>query len=171
MGILKKRQGYIRAYDGFDARKIARYDAKKIKELLGDPGIIRNRLKVQASIVNARGYLDVQKEFGSFDAYIWHFVDGKPKVNRWQTLKQIPDKTRESEAMSKDLKKRGLLFKEEKIVHAYPHCWRCETPLLYYPINSWYVAVSKFKKELVANNKKISYQSVTKFDTFYKRKI
>jgi DNA-3-methyladenine glycosylase I len=117
--ILKKRQGYIRAYDGFDARKIARYDTKKTIELLSNPGIIRNRLKVQASIANARRYLEIQEEFGSFDAYIWHFVGGKPKVNRWQTLKQIPDKTRDSEAMSKDLKKRGFKFIGPTICYAF----------------------------------------------------
>jgi DNA-3-methyladenine glycosylase I len=117
--ILKKRQGYIKVYDGFDARKIANYDTNKINELLNDSGIIRNRLKVQASIANARGFLDVQKEFGSFDDYIWHFVDGKPKANRWQTLKQIPDKTRESVAMSKDLKKRGFKFVGPTICYAF----------------------------------------------------
>jgi DNA-3-methyladenine glycosylase I len=117
--ILKKRQGYVRAYDGFDARKIARYDTKKIKDLLSNPGIIRNRLKILASIANASGYLQVQEEFGSFDDYIWHFVDGKPKVNKWQSLNQIPDKTRESEAMSKDLKKRGFKFVGPTICYAF----------------------------------------------------
>jgi DNA-3-methyladenine glycosylase I len=117
--ILKKRQGYIRAYDGFDARKIACYDTRKIKELLSNPGIIRNRLKILASIANASGYLQVQEEFGSFDDYIWHFVDGKPKVNKWQSLNQIPDKTRESEAMSKDLKKRGFKFVGPTICYAF----------------------------------------------------
>ena len=101
--ILRKRDRYREAFDKFDARRIARYDAKKIRSLLKDPGIVRNRLKVTATIRNARAFLRVQEEFGSFDAYIWKFVGGKPKQNRWTARTGVPAKTPESDAMSKDL--------------------------------------------------------------------
>ena len=117
--ILHKRDGYRRAFDNFDPRKVARYDARKVKSLLADPGIVRNRLKVGSTIDNARAFLAVQKEFGSFDAYIWTFVGGKPIVNSWQRLSQIPAKTRESDAMSKDLKKRGFRFVGSTICYAF----------------------------------------------------
>lgn len=117
--ILYKRDGYRRAFDNFDPRKVARYDARKVKSLLADPGIVRNRLKVGSTIDNARAFLAVQKEFGSFDAYIWTFVGGKPIVNSWQRLSQIPAKTRESDAMSKDLKKRGFRFVGSTICYAF----------------------------------------------------
>jgi DNA-3-methyladenine glycosylase I len=117
--ILRKRDRYREAFDKFDARRIARYDAKKIRSLLKDPGIVRNRLKVSATISNARAFLKVQEEFGSFDAYIWKFVGGKPKQNRWTARTGVPAKTPESDAMSKDLKKRGFRFIGSTICYAF----------------------------------------------------
>ena len=108
--ILKKRENYRRAYDNFDARKIARYDARKVKSLLADAGIVRNRLKIAATIQNAKAFLAVQKEFGSFDAYLWQFVGGQPIQNTRKSLKEVPARTAESAAMSKDLLKRGFKF-------------------------------------------------------------
>ncbi|HKW13575.1 MAG TPA: DNA-3-methyladenine glycosylase I [Candidatus Krumholzibacteria bacterium] len=117
--ILYKRDGYRHAFDNFDVRKVARYDARRVKTLLADPGIVRNRLKVESTIDNAKAFLAVQKEFGSFDAYIWAFVGGKPIVNSWKRLAQIPASTRESDAMSKDLKKRGFRFVGSTICYAF----------------------------------------------------
>ncbi len=117
--ILNKRENYRQAFDKFDPRRVARYDAKKVAELLANPGIVRNRLKVAAAIQNAQAFLAVQKEFDSFDAYIWQFVGGKPKRNAWKTLKEIPAKTAESDAMSKDLKKRGFSFVGSTICYAF----------------------------------------------------
>jgi len=117
--ILYKRDGYRRAFDNFDPRKVARYDARKVKSLLADPGIVRNRLKVASTIDNARAFLAVQKEFGSFDAYIWTFVGGKPLVSSWKRLAQIPAQTPQSDAMSKDLKKRGFRFVGSTICYAF----------------------------------------------------
>jgi DNA-3-methyladenine glycosylase I len=117
--ILKKRATYRAAFDDFDAARIATYDQRKVDELLADPGIIRNRQKVAAAILNAKRYLAVQEEFGSFDAYIWRFVDGVPKRNAWRRLKQIPVKTPESEAMSADLLKRGFKFVGPTICYAF----------------------------------------------------
>ncbi len=117
--ILYKRENYRRAFDGFDPRKVARYKARKIEKLLTDPGIVRNRLKVNAFIENARAFLAVQKEFGTFDAYIWQFVGGQPQQNTWQTLQEIPAKTPEAETMSKDLKKRGFRFVGPTICYAF----------------------------------------------------
>jgi DNA-3-methyladenine glycosylase I len=117
--ILKKRENYRKAFDKFDAKKIAKYDKAKVAKLLADPGIVRNRLKIAATIQNARAFLEVQKEFGSFDRYIWQFVDGKPKKNKWESLKEIPPKTAESDAMSKDLKKRGFSFVGSTICYAF----------------------------------------------------
>jgi DNA-3-methyladenine glycosylase I len=117
--ILKKRENYRKAFDNFDAKKIAKYDKAKVAKLLADPGIVRNRLKIAATIRNARAFLEVQKEFGSFDRYIWQFVDGKPKQNKWKSLKEIPPKTAESDAMSKDLKKRGFSFAGSTICYAF----------------------------------------------------
>jgi DNA-3-methyladenine glycosylase I len=116
--ILKKRENYRRAFDNFDARKIARHDARKIKQLLADPGIVRNKLKVNAAIQNAKAFLEVQKEFGSFDKYIWQFVGGKPIQNSWKRG-QIPARTNESDAMSKDLLKRGFKFVGSTICYAF----------------------------------------------------
>ena len=115
--ILKKRENYRRAFDNFDVRKVARYDARKIQKLLADAGIVRNRLKINATIQNAKAFLAVQKEFGSFDQYIWQFVGGKPIVNSWKKG-QIPARTKESDAMSKDLLKRGFKFVGSTICYA-----------------------------------------------------
>lgn len=117
--ILKKRENYRKAFNRFDARKIAKYDKAKTTRLLADPGIVRNRLKIAATVQNARAFLQVQKEFGSFDRYLWQFVGGKPKQNRWKSLKEIPAKTAESDAMSKDLKKRGFSFVGSTICYAF----------------------------------------------------
>ncbi len=117
--ILKKRENYRRAFDGFDAAKVARYDARKQARLLADPGIVRNRLKVRAAVLNARAFLAVQVEFGSFDRYIWRFVGGRPRQNRWTRAKQVPAHTPESDAMSKDLLKRGFKFVGSTICYAY----------------------------------------------------
>ncbi len=117
--ILKKRENYRRACDNFDARQIAKYDDRKIKSLLADEGIVRNRLKIAATIQNAKSFLAVQKEFGSFDAYIWQFVGGKPIQNQRKSLKEIPARTPESDAMSKDLLKRGFKFVGSTICYAF----------------------------------------------------
>ena len=116
--ILKKRGNYRRALADFNARRVARFDRGKVKALLSDAGIIRNRLKITAAIDNARAFLDVQREFGSFDAYIWQFVGGKPRRNAWRTLKEIPTTTAEAQAMSKDLKRRGFRFVGPTICYA-----------------------------------------------------
>lgn len=116
--ILKKRENYRKAFDHFDAKKIARYDAKKIEKLMADAGIVRNRLKINATIQNAKAFLEIQKEFGSFDKYLWQFVGGKPIVNSWKTG-QTPAKTKESDAMSKDLLKRGFKFVGSTICYAF----------------------------------------------------
>jgi DNA-3-methyladenine glycosylase I len=117
--ILNKRAAYRKAYDGFDPGRVARYDAKKQRALLADAGIVRNRLKIEASISNARAFLEMQEELGTFDAYIWTFVDGKPRHNAWKTLRDIPPRTAESDAMSKDLRKRGFRFVGSTICYAF----------------------------------------------------
>ena len=117
--ILKKRDNYRQAFDNFDARRIAKYDARKVKALLADAGIVRNRLKIAATIQNARAFLAVQKEFGSFDGYLWQFVGGKPIQNCRRSLKEIPPRTSESDAMSKDLLKRGFKFVGSTICYAF----------------------------------------------------
>ncbi len=117
--ILKKRENYRQAFDHFDPAKVARYDARKVTELLADPGIVRNRQKIAAAIQNARAFLEIQREFGSFDAYVWQFVGGKPKHNAWKTLKEIPAHTAESDIMSKDLKNRGFSFVGSTICYAH----------------------------------------------------
>jgi DNA-3-methyladenine glycosylase I len=117
--VLKKRARYREVFDNFDPRKIAKYDAKKVRQLLADPGIIRNRLKIAASISNAKAFLEVQKEFGSFDAYIWQFVSGKPKVNSWKTHRAVPARTKESDVMSKDLARRSFRFVGSTICYAF----------------------------------------------------
>jgi DNA-3-methyladenine glycosylase I len=116
--VLKKRARYHQVFAGFDPKKVARYDAKKVKSLLSDSGIIRNRLKIAATISNARAFLQVQKEFGSFDAYIWRFVDGQPKQNAWKPQKKLPARTVESDGLSKDLQKRGFRFVGSTICYA-----------------------------------------------------
>jgi DNA-3-methyladenine glycosylase I len=117
--ILRKREGFRAAFDDFDPVKIAAYNQEKIKALLADPGIVRNRLKIESSITNARAFLAIQKEFGSFAEYIWQFVGGKPLVNRRRHLKQIPARSKESDAMSKALKKRGFRFVGSTICYAF----------------------------------------------------
>jgi len=116
--ILNKRARYREVFDRFDPAKVARYDKKKVRELLGDAGIVRNRLKIEAAIGNARAFLNVQEELGTFDGYIWRFVGGRPKQNGWKTHKQVPAKTPESDAMSKDLQKRGFRFVGSTICYA-----------------------------------------------------
>jgi len=117
--ILRKRENYRAAFDNFDAAKIARYGARRIRQLLADPGIVRNRLKIAAAIGNARAFLAVQKEFASFDPYIWQFVGGKPRRNRWRSLGQVPARTLESDAMSHDLIQRGFKFVGSTICYAF----------------------------------------------------
>jgi DNA-3-methyladenine glycosylase I len=116
--ILRKRARYREVFDEFDPAKVACYDKKKVRELLSDPGIVRNRLKIGATIGNARAFLEIQKEFGTFDSYVWQFVGGKPKQNAWKTQKRVPAKTSESDALSKDLKKRGFRFVGSTICYA-----------------------------------------------------
>ena len=110
---------YRRAFDGFDPKKVARYDRRKIQKLLGDPGIVRNKLKIASTVENAKAFLRVQEEFGSFDKYIWQFVGGKPIKNSWREFKHLPASTTESDAMSKDLKKRGFTFVGSTICYAF----------------------------------------------------
>jgi len=117
--ILRKRENYRAAFDGFDAQRIARYDTNKIESLLGNPGIVRNRLKVEAAVINAQRFLEVQSEFGSFDRFIWQFVDGQPKQNAWRSLSEVPASTAESDAMSKELKRRGFKFVGSTICYAH----------------------------------------------------
>jgi DNA-3-methyladenine glycosylase I len=117
--ILRKRESYRAAFDDFDAATIAGYDERKVAELLANPGIVRNRLKIAAAIQNARAFLAVQEAVGSFDAYIWGFVEGRPKINAWTALAEIPAKTPESQAMSKDLLKRGFRFVGPTICYAF----------------------------------------------------
>ena len=117
--ILNKRTNFRRAFDDFDAVKIARYTKRKTKSLLADPSIVRNRLKVLAAISNAKAFLDIKDEHGSFDDFIWQFVDGKPRHNKWKSLKQIPPKTKQSDAMSKVLKDRGFKFVGSTICYAF----------------------------------------------------
>jgi DNA-3-methyladenine glycosylase I len=117
--ILRKRIGYRRAFDRFDPRKIARYDARKISTLLDDTSIVRNRAKIESTVRNARAFLEVQSELGSFDAYVWRFVDGRPIQNRRRSMREVPASTAESDALSKDLKQRGFGFVGSTIVYAY----------------------------------------------------
>lgn len=117
--ILNKRESYRAAFDNFDPQQVAAYDDARIAELLGNPGIVRNRLKVNAAVKNARAFLAVQAEFGSFAAYIWQFVGGQPRRNAWRSLSEVPAETDESRAMSKDLKQRGFTFVGPTICYAY----------------------------------------------------
>jgi len=117
--ILQKRENYRAALDGFDAKRIARYDRRKQQALMRDPGIVRNRLKIASAVQNAEAFLAVQKEFRSFDRYIWQFVCGKPIVNKWKAGQRVPARTAESDAMSKDLKKRGFNFVGSTICYAF----------------------------------------------------
>jgi DNA-3-methyladenine glycosylase I len=117
--ILNKRENYRAAFDGFDAGRVARYDSRKIAQLLRNPGIVRNRLKIASAVRNARAMLEMQKEYGSFDRYIWQFVEGRPKVNLRNARNPVPARTAESDAMSKDLKKRGFNFVGSTICYAF----------------------------------------------------
>ena len=117
--ILKKRENYRAAFDRFDPAKVAMYDKRKVRELLSNAGIVRNRLKIAAAISNAQAFLAVESEFGSFDRYIWQFVGGRPRKNNWATSKRVPARTAESDAMSKDLKRRGFRFVGSTICYAF----------------------------------------------------
>ena len=117
--ILRKREGYRNAFDNFDVQKISRYAENELSRLLVNPEIIRNKLKINATIINAKAFLQIQKEFGSFDHYIWQFVDGKPIQNSWEKMTNIPSDTPESKAMSKDLQKRGFKFVGTKVCYAF----------------------------------------------------
>jgi len=117
--ILRKRSNYRLALNDFDTRAIAKYDQRRVKALLANPGIIRNRLKIAATIQNARAFLEIQKEFGAFDPYIWRFIGGHPKRNQWKSFQEIPARTPESDAMSKELLKRGFKFVGSTICYAY----------------------------------------------------
>jgi DNA-3-methyladenine glycosylase I len=117
--VLKKREGYRRAFSEFDPHKVARYTEKKIEALVADPGIVRNRMKIEAAVKNARAFLAVQAEFGSFDAYCWRFVDGRPQVNKRRLSREIPATSPESDAFSKDLKRRGFSFVGSTIIYAH----------------------------------------------------
>lgn len=139
--ILKKRENYRQAFDRFDPEIVAQYDETKISELLQNEGIVRNRLKINAAVVNAKAFLQIQKEFGSFHSYIWQFVGGQPIVNHWSSLKEVPASTKESDTMSKDLKKRGFKFVGSTICYAFMQatgmvndhttdCFRYKQPVL-----------------------------------------
>lgn len=108
--ILKKREGYRKAFDNFDVEKVANYNQRRIQQLLANPAIIRNKLKIQCAVKNATAFIKLQRELGSFDSYIWSFVDGKPKRNKWKKLSEIPSRTEISDALSKDMKKKGFVF-------------------------------------------------------------
>lgn len=117
--VLNKREGYRRAFSRFDPEKVARYSRSRIDKLTTDPGIVRNRMKIAAAVRNAQAFLVVQEEFGSFDAYCWQFVDGRPRQNRWRSLRQIPATTVESDAFSRDLKRRGFSFVGSTVIYAH----------------------------------------------------
>lgn len=117
--VLKKRENYHKAFDNFDVNKVAKYSEKKIEKLLQNPGIIRNRLKVRSAVSNAKAFIEVQKEFGSFDKYIWQFVNNKPIKNKWKSMSELPAISTESDSLSKDLKKRGFKFVGSTIMYAH----------------------------------------------------
>jgi len=117
--ILQKRARYQKVFEGFNPVRVSRFTSRRVARLLGDPGIVRNRLKVESAISNARAFLNVAEEFGSFDAYAWRFVGGRPKVNRWRSIKQVPAKTTESDVLSKDLARRGFRFVGSTICYAF----------------------------------------------------
>jgi len=117
--VLQKREGYRRAFDEFDPEKVARFSGRRIEKLALDSAIIRNRMKIEAAVRNARAFLKIQEEFGSFDSYSWRFVDGRPKLNRWKTMRQIPATSPESDAFSRDLKHRGFSFVGSTVVYAH----------------------------------------------------
>lgn len=117
--ILRKRENYRAAFDSFDPAKVAAYDDAKIAELLANPGIVRNKLKVNAAVINARAFLEIQRDFGSFDKYVWDFIGGKPIVNHWQSLNEVPAETDLSKRLSKDLQKRGFKFVGSTIIYSF----------------------------------------------------
>ncbi len=117
--ILRKREGYRRAFSQFDPEKVARYTSKQIKALTSDPAIVRNRLKIESAVRNARAFLAIQEEFTGFDGYVWRFVGGRPKLNRWKTTRQVPATSAESDALSRDLKKRGFSFVGSTVIYSY----------------------------------------------------
>jgi DNA-3-methyladenine glycosylase I len=117
--VLKKREGYRRAFNKFDPEKVARYSERQIRKLTSDPEIIRNRMKIEAAVRNAGAFLKIREEFGTFDSYCWRFVDGRPRLNRWKATRQIPAISPESEAFSKDLKRRGFSFVGPTTIYAY----------------------------------------------------
>lgn len=117
--ILSRREHYRKVFDGFDPVRVARYNQRKVQQLLNDPGIIRNRRKIESAVDNARAMLAVQAEYGTFDAYIWQFIGGRPRINRWKRLADLPAATPESDAMSKGLKKRGFRFVGSTICYAF----------------------------------------------------
>jgi DNA-3-methyladenine glycosylase I len=117
--VLKKREGYRRAFDQFDPQKVARYTKARVQKLTADPGIIRNRLKIESAVRNAGAFLAIQEEFGSFDRYCWRFVDGRPRLNRWKATRDIPATSRESDEFSKDLKRRGFSFVGSTVIYAH----------------------------------------------------
>jgi DNA-3-methyladenine glycosylase I len=117
--ILKKREHYRRAFDGFDPERVARFTPARVERLVADPGIVRHRGKIESTVSNAKRFVDVQREFGSFDRYVWQFVGGAPRVNRWRTLRDIPARTPESDALSKDLERRGFRFVGSTICYAF----------------------------------------------------
>jgi len=117
--VLNKREGYRRAFSQFDPAKVARYSEARIEKLTADPGIIRNRMKIASAVKNARAFLRVQEEFGSFDTYGWQFVNGRPRQNRWRSLREIPATTAESDALSRDLKRRGFTFVGSTVIYAH----------------------------------------------------
>src|SRR5262249_35904218 len=117
--LLRKRDGYRRAFSGFDPAKVARYPEARGRKLVSDPAIIRNRLEIAAAVRNARAFLAIQEEFGSFDSYCWRFVEGRPRVNRWKAMKEIPTTSHESDAFSKDLKRRGFSFVGSTVIYAH----------------------------------------------------
>ncbi|MEE8092820.1 MAG: DNA-3-methyladenine glycosylase I [Gammaproteobacteria bacterium] len=117
--ILKKREGYRKAFADFDPQRVARFNRRSVERLVGDAGIVRNKLKIESTIGNARSFLDIQEEFGSFEDYVWRFVEGKPIVNRWRRQAQVPATSTESDALSKDLKSRGFKFVGSTIVYAH----------------------------------------------------
>jgi len=117
--ILKKRENYRRAFAGFDAERVARFDKRKVERLLQDPGIVRNRLKVASAVSNARAFLEIRSEFGTFNKFCWRFVDGRPRVNRWRSTADIPAQTDESRALSKELVRRGMRFVGPTVCYAF----------------------------------------------------
>jgi len=117
--VLRKREAFRKAFAGFDPARVARFTSARVEKLLGDPGIVRNRQKVESTVANARAFLAVQEEFGSFDSYIWQFTSGRPKVNRWRSLAQLPSTSAESDAMSRELKRRGFRFTGSTICYAF----------------------------------------------------